>query len=768
MSTAGGDHFRAAIASFKAGKLVDAEQQFKETLRREPRHIPALNLLGVLLTHEKRYAEAEHYIKAVIETGARSDATLYNYAIVLKALKRPIEALARLDEALAIDSTNAETWNVCGTVLNDLNRHDDAIGKFDRALRIRPNYAEAFYNKGRSLVGLKSFDEACSAFDKTLVLNPEFAEAWVARGVVLSRLRRDEESLTAFRRAYALKPTLFEAVSALVRRSLADGNVADALTIARRALVLDETSEAKSLLGLCLCSPLLHPGMGDLRDLLLQALTEPWARPSELAATCAHFLVLNPAIRDAMARAVTAGSAQVTEGFSSLDLEMMAKDRLFGALLEITPVCGLALERCATALRSQLLRSAVAGAGYGVPSVLALHGSLARQCFINGYVFDDTTVEIEQVAALHDALVAAIASDGPIGAPSLIALATYMPLCNLPGAARLLDRKWPEVVEAVLTQQVRAPIEEQALRATMPTLTAVEAEVSVEVRRQYEENPYPQWVKAEPAGTPKSVDGLLRERFPESNFVDVHQGGEIEILVAGCGTGRHAIDAARRFEKAQVLAIDISLTSLCYAQRQTSALGLSNVRYAQADITGLASIGQSFAVIESVGVLHHLADPFGGWRVLLSMLRPHGVMLIGLYSEIARRDIAAARAFCASRGYRPVAEDIRRSRQELLGQAEGTPLNNVTTTTDFFSLSECRDLLFHVQEHCLTLPRIAEFLAENGLQMLGFDLDAQTQRKYAKRFPDDVAMNNLANWHRYEIDNPSSFRGMYQFWVQKK
>ena len=64
-------------------------------------------------------------------------------------------------------------------------------------------------------------------------------------------------------------------------------------------------------------------------------------------------------------------------------------------------------------------------------------------------------------------------------------------------------------------------------------------------------------------------------------------------------------------------------------------------------------------------MLHHLADPQAGWRVLLSLLRPGGVMHIGLYSELARQDVVRARAFIAERGYGQTADDIRRCRQDL-------------------------------------------------------------------------------------------------------
>ena len=150
---------------------------------------------------------------------------------------------------------------------------------------------------------------------------------------------------------------------------------------------------------------------------------------------------------------------------------------------------------------------------------------------------------------------------------------------------------------------------------------------------------------------------------------------------------------------------------------------------------------------------------------MASLLRPGGFMTVGLYSEIARAGIVAAREFIAGRGLQPTSADMRRCRQEML--AEGG-FANVITSVDFFSTSGCRDLLFHVQEHRLTIPQIAAFLAANGLAFLGFDLEPLTTQRYLARYPNDKTMTDLANWDAFERDNPATFSGMYQFWVQKR
>jgi SAM-dependent methyltransferase len=232
------------------------------------------------------------------------------------------------------------------------------------------------------------------------------------------------------------------------------------------------------------------------------------------------------------------------------------------------------------------------------------------------------------------------------------------------------------------------------------------------------------------------------------------------------------VETAQRFSSARLLAIDLSQSSLAYAQRQTHSLGLANTEYAQADILRLGSIPRRFDLIEAVGVLHHLEDPFRGWRALLQTLRPKGLIQIGLYSRFARTHVQAARGLIAERGYRAIPDDIRRFRREIMdhehpGFADSAILHRVTQAEDFFTMSECRDLLFHVQEHQLTLPQIAGFVDDNALTFIGFDVNAATQALYRARFPADAEMKDVATWHLFERENPDTFVGMYQFWVQK-
>ncbi|MGC1320392.1 MAG: methyltransferase [Pseudolabrys sp.] len=469
---------------------------------------------------------------------------------------------------------------------------------------------------------------------------------------------------------------------------------------------------------------------------------------------------LLPQLDEALRRQMAAWPKRLGESelFGEAGLAAIADNPLLLVLLQSTPIRDVAFERLLTALRASLASAATAGKPVADP-ILGFACALARQCFINEYVFATTPDEDVQLEDLRRALSGASPS-----AMQIAALAMYAPLHTLPCASVLLERKWNPLIDAVLTQQLREPAQERQLRDLIPRLTQIEDEVSQRVRQQYEENPYPRWVHIAGQVAPMPVDQYLRDQFPTAAFTPLGKTSAVDMLIAGCGTGQVAIGSVQKHEGAQALAIDLSLTSLCYARRKTPAELASRIDYAQADILKLGSIDRSFDVIDACGVLHHMADPLAGWRILLSLLRPGGLMHLAFYSDVGRGDVAAARMFIAERKFGATPHDIRRCRQELLA----TPLASVTRFTDFFTTSECRDLLFHVHEARVTIPVIKDFIRENGLKFIGFEFDLPVlMRQRAQFAAAGWSLADLDRWQEVETKYPDTFSGMYPFWVQK-
>jgi 2-polyprenyl-3-methyl-5-hydroxy-6-metoxy-1,4-benzoquinol methylase len=432
-------------------------------------------------------------------------------------------------------------------------------------------------------------------------------------------------------------------------------------------------------------------------------------------------------------------------------------------------VSSLKFERFLAAARYALLKTA-ARAERPDPwelAALPFYAALTRQCFVNEYIFYFDDVERMEANACRAKLLALMDANAVIPPLLLLAVAAYFPLYTLPAPDRLLATDIQAPVESVVRQQVREPLQEHALRAGVRRLTTINHDVSQKVRDQYEQNPYPRWVKLPIHAPTLPFNKELRRILPLARFVPLDDDTQPEMLIAGCGTGSQSIRDSQRFRGVRILAIDLSLSSISYALRKTHELGITNIEYAQADILKLAELNRTFDIIASVGVLHHLANPFVGWRMLLSRLRPGGFMHLGFYSRVARRHVFKARAFISARGYASTPDDIRRFRRDLIGKDLTPELQWLSKAQDFYSTSDCRDVLFHVQEHCLTLGQIQSFLSESGLHFLGFELDVRLLHQFRTRFTGDPAATNLDNWARFEAENPDTFAGMYQFWIQK-
>lgn len=477
------------------------------------------------------------------------------------------------------------------------------------------------------------------------------------------------------------------------------------------------------------------------------------------------FILQSPIISTYIARIAGKWPLPITnaELFGAEGVTPIANDLFLQAAMAVSTLPSMRLELLLGHARAELLRLASEhGENDSVldEGVIAFACALARQCFSNEYVYGCAEEELKLATKKRDELARDLASNSAITPLNLAVVAAYFPLHAIPAAETLLSQKWPAVVEGLLKVQVREPLEELADRAAIPGFGSIRADVSLQVMQQYEENPYPRWIV-----NPLSV--LAADQAQGKAVPSAERRAKLDILIAGCGTGSHAIQIAQVYPNARLLAIDISLTSLAYARRKTRELGLRNIEYARADILELGSIGRTFDRVESVGVLHHLAEPTAGWRVLISLLRPGGKMRIGLYSRLARRIIAEARAEIEARGYRALADDMRSFRQDVFRKPDRWTA--LIGARDFYSMSGCRDLLFNVMEHSFSIPEIAAFLAENGLSFLGFEPfdDPAVAERFRNQFPGTADATNLEQWDRFEADHPDTFWNMYVFTLGK-
>jgi len=744
-----------AFEALEVGDQKSAAGAFEALLAALPPDHDALHAIGVLGLRLGDPQRALAPLLRAVELNARDPASRCHLAIAYRSLGKPDFAVAELETALALDPALAEAHSNLGNLRLERGDNEAAEASFVRALALRRDYPFAQFGLGQARLALGRCEEACANFERALALDPAFHEARYnlsrARSALVADLEQASEEADVSSAVVANADMALESIVAALQASR--DNPAYWAQFEHCVKDFD----------------LRHPVDPRVRDLLFGALGHPAVDPARLVRPIASLAATRP---DAIEfqRRLSGSATNDLRSWPALRplVRGVLEDALLHRVLEEVVVPNIFIERLLAFSRRGLLREFSADPAAPPSLPLPAIAAIAHQCFNTEYVHDESDAENAEAAALRGAIAAARASGVPVPLHWYAVYACYRPLHTLDAAEAIAAELAPAALASLALRQIREPQEERRIRATLASLTEVVGQVSEAVRRQYEANPYPRWLRLGRDIAPSSVAVFLRSSFPDADL-DGISDAPARILVAGCGTGRHPIGTAQRFPDSSVLAVDLSLTSLAYALRKTRELGIANIEYRQADILTLGSLAERFDVIDCTGVLHHLAEPVAGWRILCSLLRPGGVMRIGLYSELARRHVVRAREFIAAGGYPPTPEGIRACRAAILARPEDALLARVARGEDFYSLSACRDLIFHVQEQRFTLPQIAGLLADLDLQFVGFEWpDAGTTARYRARFPEDRALSALDNWHRFETERPDTFVLMYQFWARKR
>ena len=635
------------------------------------------------------------------------------------------EAIEAFSKALLIKPDYAEALNNMGNALKEKGELDKAIEAYKKCITLKPNYANAYYNIGNTLKEQGELDKAIEAYRKSIILKSNYtADCYNNMGVVLKDQGKMEDALKAFDKTIKLKPDHIEAYN----------NIG----IILKGIIFKEP----------------NPGIYNSIVSLLEQVSS--VRPRNISKSLISLLKLDPILKNHL--------QNIYKDEVKLPIEKIVTDlselALFLKLMSICPIADIELEHLLRRIRASLLFEIPHL--INTPELLKFQSALALQCFINEYIYNQSDQENKLIKELEELVKLDLNSNLQPSPQFILCLASYKPINHYEWYEKL---NVSSEIEDVFTRQVVEPKVENDLKSELPVLGEINNKISLKVMDQYESNPYPRWINL---GLPKQSKKISKI-FENTNLKlfdnRIKQVKEPIILVAGCGTGQHSLDTALRFKDTNVVAIDLSLSSLAYAKRKTNELGVNNIEYMQADILELEKLNKMFDIIESGGVLHHMDDPFAGWQVLVNCLKPGGLMRIGLYSELARQHIVKLREEIRAADIKSNDVDMKSFRFNLINSPKNHHIQ-IQNSNDFYSLSEFRDLLFHVQEHRFTIPQIKSCLTNLGLKFCGFEAEnIISQFKLTNSDNEDIY--NLNKWHVFEEANPRAFVGMYQFWCQK-
>lgn len=727
-----------AVGHYNAGRWRAAESEARLALGFEPADPSALNVVAGVAMQEGRTAEAVALFQRALAGQPRNPFIQFNLGETHRRAQDLAKALPYFERAAALKPDFAEALAFAAEALRGLGRQAAAEQRYQTALRLAPNLPVAL--NGYGLLLLRRGEPAraaplfAAALDGMPSNHPMAPGLWSNLGIARLHLGHGLEGLEDLARAVVLSP---------------------------------QTPELWRLLASSLRNTTVAPS-GDLfRGVLLKLFDRDDVNPRNLATAALAVLRHDTGIEGLLgaieARPGDAARIIAADGAAAARL---VQDPLFLALLGAAPIPSVAVELLLVQLRGDLLAAVCDGPeSLGEETDLAVR--LARQAFLNEYAYVVGPELDREVDRLALALDRDDLGARPGDAASIAILAAYRPLSATPLAARLMRDPGAEVVD-LIREQLIEPALEAELRARLPALKPAADPVSIAVQRQYEESPYPRWTRCS-LGSPLPFADAVRAALPH---LGPGQASEVErprVLIAGCGTGLETMRVVNTYRDASILAVDLSSASLGYAMRKAREYDLADVEHLQADILDLPVLTERFDLIESFGVLHHMGDPAAGLRVLAGLLKPGGLAFLGLYSELGRRGVVEARAHIAARGYPATPDGVRALRHDLMTGPRRPGLETVLSpASDFWTTSDCRDLLFHVNEHRFTLLEVGQLLAAAGLDFLGLQFGHAADRtRFLAEHPAPGAIQDLEALHRHEQEHPEVFGDTYRIRAQR-
>jgi predicted Zn-dependent protease len=167
-----------AADALLTGNLTLAEQLCREFLKRAPRNVAAIRMLGDIATRFGRFDDAETLLAFCLELAPDFHLARHSYANLLFRRMRFSEALAEIDKVLDAEPGRPSHLLLKASILAQVGDADEAIGIYDAVLQQYPNQSRTHLSKAHALKTVGRQADAVAACRTAIECQANLGEAY--------------------------------------------------------------------------------------------------------------------------------------------------------------------------------------------------------------------------------------------------------------------------------------------------------------------------------------------------------------------------------------------------------------------------------------------------------------------------------------------------------------------------------------------------------------------------------------------------------------
>jgi len=198
--------FNQAIKYHENKQLKLAEKIYIEIIKKNPKHIGALNNLGIIYFSIKKFDKSIKIFEKISTIDANYLGAYNNLGLLFKQIGDYKKAIINLEKAIKINPKYFANYNNIGLVFYECEDYLKAIKNYEKAIEINPDFFEAHNNLGLAFMKCGEYLKAIKNYEKAIKINPNYFVAYNNVALAFYECGDYQKAINNYKKAIEINP----------------------------------------------------------------------------------------------------------------------------------------------------------------------------------------------------------------------------------------------------------------------------------------------------------------------------------------------------------------------------------------------------------------------------------------------------------------------------------------------------------------------------------------------------------------------------------